>query len=138
MSDEASIDALRTLVIEWAWCVDHEPPERSAALFTEDGVFEMPEGRWEGRPRILEVARARESKQRTSRHVVTNVRISADGDEAKGQGTVTVYRHDGPGTGDTLPSSVFDFADRYRRVDGTWAIEERVMSRIFARPPKAP
>ena len=138
MSNEAAAAerAIHALLKDWTRRVDHGPPEEVATLFVEDGVYELPEGREVGRAQIDAGVKARFAMRRTVRHVMTNVAVFVEGpDTGSGQGIVTVYRHDGEGMGDTIPSSVFDFEDRYRRSeDGRWRFVERRMLRIFGRP----
>lgn len=135
MSNGEAERLIHALLKDWTRCVDHGPAEALAPLFTEDGVFEMPEVRATGRAEIERGAMGRVAKRRISRHVMTNVEVFVEGPETgSGRGIVTVYRHDGDGMGDTTPSSIFDFEDRYRRgADGRWRFVERKMIRVFAR-----
>lgn len=137
MNDEEGIlRTVRSLVSEWSWTIDHETSDRFALLFTEDCLFETPETTCRSRAEVAASAQSRAAGQPVSRHVIGNLELFVDGpNDAHGRGIMTVYRHSGEGMGGTVPSSVFDFVDRYRRdSDGRWRFAERKMTRIFAHP----
>lgn len=128
--------ALQALVLTWSDCLHRDAYDQFIELFTEDGRYAF-EGQWDvvGRDALVERYRGRKPGDRISRHVCSNLLLRADGEhEATGVGLLTVYRHVGEGMGTTLPDSVQDFRDRYRRMpDGTWRFVERVITPVFVR-----
>jgi hypothetical protein len=95
----------------------------------------MPGLELRGREAMRTATRDRTKIQRTSRHVITNLSVTPDGENhARSRGIQVVYRHDGPNMGSTVPKSVFDFEDRYQRTENGWQILERRLTRIFIDP----
>ncbi|WP_405970776.1 nuclear transport factor 2 family protein [Streptomyces sp. NBC_00988] len=130
------------LIHQFAWHLDQgSPATEIAALFAEDGIWELPTHglRSEGR---AELARyfGSFSPQITSRRLCTNVMVDVLGpDEARGTSYFTTFRVDGPPTGDGPPppppvTQVGYYTDVFRRVEGEWRIARRTTTVTFAAP----
>src|ERR1700685_1668754 len=76
--------ASQRLVFQYARLVDSGQAAQVADLFTEDGVWTGADGRsMNGRAEILAAFSGRQAlSRRTSRHVMTNVQIDMDGEDA--------------------------------------------------------
>ena len=73
-------DAIRDLIVAYCHYADAGDPDRWASLFTEDAVWDGgPFGKHEGRAAIR--AQYEGAKSR-NRHVMANILVSVDGDEA--------------------------------------------------------
>ena len=127
-------DAIAALVAEHSWMIDHGQADRVPELFTEDGRL------FGGGPDLIGLdairawsVRRAAMRERTSRHVCTNLRLTrVSDDEVRGTGILTLYRRDGPGPGDATPLLVGDYDDIYRRgADGTWRFAERRITPTF-------
>lgn len=134
--DPTTYRAIERLVHEHAWLIDHGQASQVVDLYTEDGRVLGIGPDKVGRAAIGAWADARQTMtERQSRHVQTNLRLVSAGD-ATVQGTVvlTLYRHDGPGTGDPAPSLVGEYADLYvKGPDGQWRFGERRLSILFGK-----
>ncbi len=136
--DDAS--EIQALITEHAWVLDRGDVRDLPRLYTDDGVLLGLEEPLHGRPAIAQWAERRATLTgRRSRHVHTNVRlVTAGGAEARGTMVTLLYRHEGDGLGSTVPLSVSDYDDSYRRVDGQWLIARREMRRAFVDPARVP
>src|SRR4051812_30340905 len=95
--DPQIVRELQWLLTEWAYLLDHGRAAEVVGLFTEDGVYDSAGRRSVGREELRERFAARQARQRTARHVWSNLRLtpSAPG-EIKGEALLLVFRHDGP------------------------------------------
>ncbi|NIY69425.1 nuclear transport factor 2 family protein [Streptomyces malaysiensis] len=130
------------LINEFAWHLDQGSPSSDiAALFTEDGVWELPTHglRAEGR---AELARyfGSFSAQIVSRRLCTNIMVDVLGpDDARGTSYFTTFRIDGPPAAGGPPppppvTQVGYYSDTFRRVNGKWHIARRSTAVTFAAP----
>jgi ketosteroid isomerase-like protein len=149
MSDPAPANALQALLDERAITrlmtdytrfVDFGEAARIAELFTEDGVWDGPGVRMQGRAEVHEFFSRRETvSRRTSRHVITNVAIDLVGpDEATALSYLVNFRHDS--RGDVVlpvpadhPKYVGEYRDRFVRTAAGWRFAERVFTNAFLR-----
>lgn len=119
------------LIAQYARFVDSGEAARVAELFTEDGVWESPEVRMNGRAEIAKgFMRRQEQTDRVSRHVCTNVLIDVvTPDEAESTCVFTLYRADGIEPGSiartTTPAMVGDYVDRFVRTPEGWRFSHR-------------
>lgn len=120
-------EALRALVDRYASAADRRDTAAFADAFTEDGVLSTPRGERRGRGELGEVTRLLARYDET-RHAVTDQRIDgADGDRATGSTWCTAEHVT---VGDVRVEThvmTIRYDDVYRRVDGAWRIERRVL-----------
>jgi uncharacterized protein (TIGR02246 family) len=134
--------ACQRLVYLYARLVDSGHAAQVADLFTEDGVWTGADGRgMHGRAEILAAFSGRQGlARRKSRHVMTNVLIDIDGENAAtGIAYLINYRHDttgepqeGPGPA-RHPKFVGDYHLRFRREHEQWRIETLRFDLAFLR-----
>jgi uncharacterized protein (TIGR02246 family) len=134
--------ACQRLVYQYARLVDSGQAAQVADLFTEDGVWTGADGRsMNGRAEILAAFSGRQAlSRRKSRHVMTNVQIDIDGENAAtGIAYLINYRHDatgepedGPGPA-RHPKFVGDYHLRFRRDNDQWRIETLRFDLAFLR-----
>ncbi|MDM0032418.1 nuclear transport factor 2 family protein [Variovorax sp. J22P271] len=129
---------VEALIIDGAWRVDHGQADTVWEQCTEDAVlFGMrPNEDIVGREAIKAWGRTRASAQRTTRHVVTNVRVYRDASgDLRSTSTLTMYRHEGSGTGSAAPFMVGDYEDKYEQnADGRLLMAERRIVWAFMSP----
>jgi hypothetical protein len=86
---EAAADRvmIQDLLARYVWEIDHGTPEGFAALFTPDGVFEVPQAkvRVEGRAGIVAFASDLQRTLPNVHHVTTSLVVDLDGDRATGR-----------------------------------------------------
>ena len=126
--------AIGDLVVEHSWLIDHGYADSVPELYTDDASLLGIGEDLVGRDAIAEWSRRRVAmRDRTSRHVCTNLRLTATApDRAAGTVLLTLYRHDGEAAGPPLPLLVGEFDDRYERgADGRWRFAERRFSSVF-------
>jgi len=108
---------------------------RAAACYTEDGVFEGGGPPLVGRAAIHEFYRWRaERGERTSRHVVTNLRAEfADAHIARTYAIMMLYAADGPPVlPSTPPIIITDLVDEcVKGADGLWLLKRRTFVPLF-------
>jgi len=124
---------IEALAIEHAYLLDHHQSEKLADLYTEDGKMHGIGPAQQGRAALVEYGKKRAAmKERQARHVVSNIRLVADGpDRIRGALIITLFRADGPAMGTADPVAVADANDVYVRKDGRWRIAERKLSLAF-------
>lgn len=146
MSDLFAYDTLSTedrssltaLCMEYCWRVDFGHAERIPELFTEDCVWVAPPGAAvggtvTGMAQMIDHWRRRAQLRVTTRHLLSNLRYTADGPAgARGWISLTCYvAHEG----EPKPASakiVADYLDTYRKgADGRWRICTRRIETIF-------
>jgi hypothetical protein len=115
-----------------------------ADIFTEDGIFDIPGLRLDGREAIRRFFTEREArKELRTRHVCTNVSVDVRSrTEATGLVYLTLYRRRGPvdwsvPVPTTLPALVGTYHDRYARSGGQWLLRSRVQEAPFVDPDDA-
>ena len=124
---------IEALVIEHAYLLDHHRSDKLAELYTEDGKMHGIGPTQQGRTALLEYGKKRaQMKQRTARHVVSNIRLVEDGpDRIRGSLVITLFRFDGDKMGTADPVAVADANDVYVKKNGRWRIAERKLSLAF-------
>ena len=131
--DAATRGAIETVLIEWAWLIDHGRAAEAAVLFTADAEQSIAGVVASGIAAISAGLQRRGAMvQRTSRHVVSNVRLepAPDGEVAVSS-ILTLYRSDDAAR-PARPIMVADVADVFRRSDDGWRIRMRTVSPVFA------
>lgn len=129
--------AIEQLVIEYSYLLDHGRATELAALFTPDGVLEIPNLRLQavGREAIADYYARRAGEPRTTRHISTNLRLVFDTpDRATGTRTILYYRGDGAGPPfPAEPGSVGEYVELFARgADGRWRFASRRSSLLFS------
>ena len=128
-----------TLSISYTRLLDFGQYDELAELFTIDAALNAGV-LLEGRENIRLGLNKRPAKLR-SRHVLTNIHTEVlDGKTAKGISYLSLYRHIGD---QSLSSEVIEFdgpaavghySDEFRLEDGTWKIQQRVLTMSFRNP----
>jgi hypothetical protein len=123
---------LARLVIEIAWRIDHGKAGTVHELFAAAGQMNLGPTTLKGREEIREWGRKRDEVTYRTRHVCTNMRFVADGDEAAEGTTLLVqYLDDGDGPGSTLPRAVGEDRDRFVRTEQGWRFVSRSFEQLF-------
>jgi ketosteroid isomerase-like protein len=134
------VRACTNLVMDYAYYRDHGDAEAYAALFTENGTLLLTNQPIQGHQAIAKAMLAR-VEEGTTRHVMTNVRITVvDDGHATGISYVSVYLTRGtlengkplPLTG---PSLIGEYHDKFEKTGDGWRIAERRLQRVLAAPP---
>jgi 3-phenylpropionate/cinnamic acid dioxygenase small subunit len=126
-------DAIRELLAEYCFRLDDGRFEEMAALFTDAGTWDTAFGKATGRPAIAELARsirARSGDQRPRGiHLVTNIAIALDGQNARVRSNWTVVQNspEGPKIG-----SGGAYYDELVKEAGEWRFRHRKIDRFIA------
>lgn len=127
--------ACRDVVIAFTHHLDHREFERAADLFAVDGVWDRHGERLHGRERIRETIAARDARQ-VERHVITNLLVTPESaTECFVVSYVTIYRT--VAADDEIPTlsgptTLGEFHDRLRLVDGEWKLVHRSARPVFS------
>jgi hypothetical protein len=128
---------LERLALEVNWRVDIGAAETLTELFTEDGTLNTLGEPVAGHDALRAWGRAMDTDSPIAgvRHVLTNLRFTADGpDRAVGTLYVTAYLPGAPdGRAATLPFAIGQCTDHYVRTPDGWRIESRVFEPFFLR-----
>ena len=126
-------DAIREVLAEYCFRLDDGRFSEMAALFTESGTWDTAFGRATGRAAIADLARGireRAGEQRPRAiHLVTNVAIVLDGENARVRSNWTVVQNspEGPKIG-----SGGAYQDELIKVQGQWLFRYRKIDRFIA------
>ena len=122
-------DAIRELLAEYCFRLDDGRFAEMAALFTEDGTWDIAFGKAVGQAAIAELARSLRERAGAARpramHLVTNIVIALDGARAEARSNWVVVENsaDGPKIGsggaylDELAKTAGGWRFRYRKID---------------------
>lgn len=127
--------ACERLMVRYARMVDAFDVDGFADLFTEDAELVLPAGTRHGREAIRR-GFARRDPALISRHVLTNLWVTTEGEEVLGGCYLTLFRNQvlesGEGAADPLkPALIGEYRDRYRRTEGRWRIARRELIVVF-------
>lgn len=131
--------ACERLIVEFVRRLDLGVPGDVAELFTEDGVWQWPDGdrRVQGRAALRDYFAARPA-DRLSRRVSTNILVTVDTPvSASSTSYFTTYRVDGHTGGivaGRAPVNVGHYEDTFQRIDGTWLLAARTTIIAFGGP----
>lgn len=128
---------LMTLLSALWYDIDHNLGSRAATYFTADATLRFVDAEFRGTAEIEQVYSNRRARgARVSRHVVTNLHLTAMGeDQASGTSLLILYGEDGVAPRPrTTPAMIGDVHDEFRRVDGRWLIESRGIDYLFIEP----
>jgi SnoaL-like domain len=132
---DADLLELTRLVTELVWRIDHRQSDTAADLFVDDGQMILGPVALRGRDQIAAWGRQRVGVEYTTRHVCTNMRFEAAGDDAAaGTTVVTVYRHAGEGPGDSRALTVGEYTDQFVRTLAGWRFRSRRIEQLFTAP----
>jgi SnoaL-like domain len=126
-------DAIREILAEYCFRLDDGRFSEMASLFTESGTWDTAFGRATGRVAIADLARGireRAGEQRPRAvHLVTNVSIVLDGENARVRSNWTVVQNspEGPKIG-----SGGAYQDALIKVQGQWLFRYRKIDRFIA------
>ena len=129
---------IEALNAEFAWLIDEQAGRGVPELFTEDGVYAMPNQTYSGRSQIAEFYGVRKARgQRAARHVFTNLRLKVESpDRATGTVILTLYAYDGAPPYPAVPILIADYNDIYVRAqDGHWRYQSRTLIPVFGQMP---
>ncbi len=119
-------EAIRDLLVRYAFTADLERIDDFLELWTEDGTYELDSAVWKGRDQIKQGCMSDafyNSIKNRSQHLILDLIINVNGDSATAAGysATTVHWQAGFGLGRCALSTF-----RFRRVKGRWLIEQRV------------
>ena len=126
-------DAIREVLAEYCFRLDGGRYDDMAALFTEDGTWDTAFGAATGRAAIAQQARDIRTRAGDNRpravHLVTNIVIALDGEQAEIRSNWTVVQNspDGPRIG-----SGGAYADQMVKEQGRWLFRYRKIDRFIA------
>jgi 3-phenylpropionate/cinnamic acid dioxygenase small subunit len=134
-------DAIREVLAEYCFRLDGGHYEDMAALFTEDGTWDTAFGAATGRAAITQQARdiranrtkdgAGDNRPRAI-HLVTNIVIALNGNEAEVRANWTVVQNSPPNSpGGPKIGSGGGYADRMVKQNGAWLFRYRKIDRFI-------
>ncbi|GGW82299.1 nuclear transport factor 2 family protein [Streptomyces lomondensis] len=135
--------ACERLILDFVHRLDLGEPSSVAELFTEDGVWQWPEGDRlvQGRDALRAYFGSRPA-DRLSRRMMSNVLVTVVSPEtAKAISYFTTYRVDGY-EGGVIPAGppvqVGHYEDTFQRTAGTWLLASRTLRLPFGGPTPRP
>ncbi len=128
LHDELSV---RALIERYADSVNRRDARDWAALWTEDGVWELFGGEIAGREAVVAAWRAAMEGIPFVFHVPHSAVIEVDGDRATGRWTVSEQLVDAQGQPAVLLAL---YHDEYRREAGAWKIARRRLQPLYQGP----
>ncbi|MEU0197353.1 MULTISPECIES: nuclear transport factor 2 family protein [unclassified Streptomyces] len=131
--------ACERLILDFVHRLDLGEPASVAELFTEDGVWQWPEGDRviKGRDALRAYFGSRPA-DRLSRRMMSNILVTVTSPETAGAVSYfTTYRVDGYAGGVVPagpPVQVGHYEDAFRRTAGTWLLSSRTLHLPFGGP----
>lgn len=121
--------AIRELLARYSFYADLQYQERYLHVFAEDGVFDLPSGRFEGRHSLFHdflIGRVVDRWPGRMQHwPVGPTVLSIDGDVAEAKGySMNIGRNE---SGENVVRTISVNAWKFVRVDGEWLIQERIL-----------
>jgi 3-phenylpropionate/cinnamic acid dioxygenase small subunit len=126
-------DAIREVLAEYCFRLDGGRYDDMAALFTEDGTWDTAFGKGTGHAAIAGLARDIRARAGDNRpraiHLVTNIAIALDGEEAEVRSNWMVVQNgpEGPKIG-----SGGGYLDQMVKENGRWLFRYRKIDRFIA------
>ncbi len=117
--------AIRDLVSRMEFSVDDRDADAWVACFTPEGAFVGPSGTWAGEEAHRALVAAQTSLPR-AQHVVTNMLIEGDGDQASARANGAVLEEQ---DGTYVLSNFATQEHHLTRVGGAWLIERTIRHR---------
>jgi uncharacterized protein (TIGR02246 family) len=116
-------EEIRQLMARYCQLLDTQDAAGWASLFSEDGVLDLGGTRTQGTEALQAYVHGLRAAHQNSpiRHLVTNVVINVDGDDATSQSYVVLLNPGAP----TPIGMTGTYDDRLRRIDGRWRLVQR-------------
>lgn len=122
---------LQELIVRYAICLDSRDFDGLRELWATDAVFDSVAGRSAGRDAVVDYYRERLRSWGITFHIPHGqVLNTLTDDEAEG----IVLAHSEVVMGGTALYSALRYRDRYRREDGAWRFQERVVQQMYTLP----
>ncbi|OJY65960.1 MAG: hypothetical protein BGP16_06005 [Sphingobium sp. 66-54] len=125
--------AIRRVLVDYAASLDSRDYDAYAALFTSDGEWTGGGGSHKGRAAIramlADVLGPAGAANRANFHLITNPRVTVDGDKARATSRYLFVMRGADGR--PQPSLAGIYTDDLVRVDGQWLIQRRVADDIM-------
>jgi len=121
---------IESVLTEWSWLIDHGKAQEASVFYTQDAEQSIAGVTRSGIEAIKQGLKHRaDMTGRTSRHVISNVRLS----EATIDATwiLTLYRSDDVNK-PAKPTMVNDVQDTFRKEAGGWKIRSRKVVPVFS------
>lgn len=119
--------AIQELLERYCHNADYNPPERMRDMFAADGIFEVPamELRFEGIESIIAFFKLSRESNSSARHVISNIVIEGDGDQAKSAAYLQVLSVRG---NEITPLGFGRYLDQFRRYPDGWRLQHRLVA----------
>ena len=119
--------AIETLVTEFSFLVDHGHATDVPDLFIEQGTFESPAARLQGKAALTAAMAQRAKAVHQTRHAIGNLRLTAvSADQIRGNVLLTMYRWMPGETAGPHPIALMEYEDVYQRDrNGEWRFASR-------------
>ena len=126
---------LSRLVDEISWRIDHQRAETVRELFLQEGTLALgPDQMLTGRDAITQWGRTIDANGWQIRHVTTNARFLAKGqDSACGITLVTAYMRQPGDPASTTPWVIGEDHDQFVRTPEGWRVQTRRWQELFVR-----
>lgn len=134
MVDPVIRTAIEELIVDFAWRIDHQQGHGVEELFHEDGEYVLFGHPVQGRAAIESLyAHRRARGVRTSRHLFSNLHITAtDDDTVHAVSVLTLHAADGEPPLPMRALMVADYDDVIKRGrDGRWRFARRATTAVF-------
>jgi ketosteroid isomerase-like protein len=124
---------IEAVLMEWSWLIDHGRAQEAAALYTQDAEQSIAGVTASGIEAIAQgLKRRAEMTGRTSRHVISNLRLAIAADATVDVTWIlTLYRSDDANK-PAKPILVGDVLDRFRKEATGWKIRSRKVVPVFS------
>jgi hypothetical protein len=119
------VTGIHQLYAAYCLAVDDGDGKAFSACFTPEGSLDPGGNPIVGADALTSFADGVPTSVPGIRHVVTNIHVEGDGDEAQGRAYLAVYTATGATTNLMLTGQ---YRDRLRRIDGAWLFAERRMT----------
>lgn len=138
MNSDSSLreELLGTVTALWH-DIDHNGGTAASSFFLPDGEVRFADRAFRGTAAIDGLYAARAGRgPRVSRHVVTNLHVTASGPgTASAISVLVLFAQDGePPRTAVTPAMVGDVSDDFEQRDGRWLIRSRQISQLFIEP----
>lgn len=132
MSDAQIRWEIESVLTEWAWLIDQGKANRASALFAPDAQQQIGDIITTGIESITQgLDRRAAMKERTSRHVISNLRLTSTTDgQVDATWILTLFRSD-DSSKPAKPMMIGDVWDTFINEPDGWKIKSRKITPIF-------